>query len=274
MHYHRIFFQFDTTRHTESTEQGVIDTYIREHCSSLQFVCWSLDSAREFMRANYPTFAAIFDKKLSRPIVLCDFFRYILMYHFGGVYTDIDFVPIRSFDDFLQRLVKDVSYTPRSVTNPRIILSEEWHNSKEMTNTIHNGILISLEPFHPFWLKLAHEVYTEVQTNNVQIETEDAVYNVSGPKKLCKFYCENERHFTDVCVLPHYYFCPYLSYEENEKKEVVVNMYNNARLADTKPKGSFRWVFFNIKDHANFSQFCPVSYFVNVFMNTGSMWKS
>lgn len=271
--YHRILFQFSTTKNTETQERAIVDAYIKEHCGSLRFICWSLEMAISFMREHYPMFAGIFEQTHAKPIVLCDFFRYVLMYHYGGVYTDIDFIPIRGFESFLAHLRADMLYSPRRVNEPRVVLSEEWYNSMRTTKTIHNGILISLEPFHPFWLKLMQEVYQDISVKGTEISTNDAVYAVSGPKKLCKFYEENEKYFTDVCVLPHYYFCPYLSYEENGEGGLVANVFNNAQQGNVVPTKKSRWVFINVKEHARLFALCPVSYFVNVYMNTGSMWK-
>ena len=281
MYYHRVLFEFEHTNRTEPTELAVVDSYIRKHCGELEFVCWGLEDANAFLQREYPFMADLFvsPTKLPKPIVLCDLFRYVLMYHFGGVYTDMDFLPVRSFESLMRHLQDNALLSsPRRVTAPAVVLSEEWLNSSTTTHTIHNGILISFVERHPFWMKLMMEVYAGIRARGEQVTTDAEVYAIGGPKRLCKYYHENVGRFTDVCLLPHFYFCPYLSYEENEQHNLVARVCGNHTLADDpaedgreRPKG--RWVFLNVNDHASLNALCPNSFFVNVFMNTGSMWK-
>ena len=275
MHYHRVFFEFENTNRVEPAELGVVDSYIHEHCGDLQFICWSLDDAKAFLEKEYPFMLDVFLLSLPKPIVLCDLFRYVLMYHFGGVYTDIDFLPIRSFDTLMQHLQSDaIMYSPRRVRSPTVVLSEEWLNSSTMTETIHNGILISLVPRHPFWMKLMMEVYLGIRAGGMNVGSDADVYSMSGPKRLCTYYKENFGLFDDVCLLPHFYFCPYISYEENSEGKVVAKVCGTHTLqSETLPNKKAQWVFLNIRDHASLQHLCPNSFFVNVFMNTGSMWK-
>jgi len=280
MHYHRVLFRFDDTNHTNGAELDIVDAHVREHCSSLEFVCWDLKAAKELLLKEYPCFADVFNlsaAQLSKPIVLCDLFRYVLMYHFGGVYTDMDFIPIRPFESFLHHLdAGSLVYEPRAAAKPSVVLSEEWLESNTQTDTIHNGILFSRYPRHPFWLKLMHEVYATIKANHGDIKSDTDVYLASGPNRLSKFYKENVAHFQDVCLLPHFYFCPYVSYEvpHDDDNRVITDVYNSHRLQKgCMPDRKFRWVFFNINQHTQLSELCPNSFFVNIFMNTGSMWK-
>jgi hypothetical protein len=190
------------------------------------------------------------------------------MYHFGGIYTDLDFLCIRPFESFLKHLKGNkLSYSPNTIESPSIILSEEWLNSMTFTNTLHNGILVSLIPKHPFWLKLVHEIYDNVVHLKQQPKNNVDVFQVAGPKKLCAFYLENKHFFKDICVLPYYYFCPYICIENNERK-----FYNNAMVEESF-KTPIQWVFFNIQDNQDLISNCPNSFFVCVYLNSGSMWK-
>lgn len=275
MIYHHILFSFETTKNPLTHNQSeIIESFIRKNCKNLQYKIWSLENAKNFMQTHYPQFADIFNKKLSKPIILCDFFRYVLMYHFGGVYTDLDFLIIRPFDDFLKKLnEKKIMYYPNTIQNPSILLSEEWLDSTDLTNTVHNGILITLKQKHPFWLKLMHEIYYDIIIENKEINTENDVYITSGPKKLYKYYSENNECFKDVCILPYYYCCPFISEEYDlETDEKKIKLFNNACWKDRDIKER-NWKFFNINDHENLKELCPNSFFVNVFLNMGSMWK-
>lgn len=275
MIYHHILFCFEATKNPISPNNSeIIETYISKNCKNFEYKIWSLDDAKTFMQTHYPIFVDIFDKNLSRPIILCDFFRYVLMYHYGGVYTDLDFLVIRPFDDFLQRLNdKKIMYYPNTIQDPTIFLSEEWLDSTELTGTVHNGILISLKEKHPFWLKLMYQIYYDIMIQNVEINTENDVYTTSGPKKLYKYFSENTEFFKDVCILPFYYCCPFIAEEYNlETDKNIKKLYNNA-FWNYKNVKERNWTFFNINDHINLKELCPNSFFVNVFLNMGSMWK-
>lgn len=279
MIFHHIFFSFDITKNNLTSKQStIINNNISLNCSKMEYKFWSLDSAKQFMKVNYLGYYDIFEKLHEKPIVLCDFFRYILMYHFGGIYTDLDFLIIRPFEQFLNLLKSNkISYYPNIIKSPNIILSEEWLDSYDLSETLHNGILISLTKFHPFWLKLIHEIYYDIVIKNSIISAEIDVYNISGPRKLLKFYKENHTFFNDICILPYYYFCPFISYESDNKIIEIKKkiLYNNAVIRSTNISSSSdkNWCFFNINDYTELPQLCPNSFFVNVFLNMGSMWK-
>lgn len=63
---------------------------------------YSNEGMRDFMEREYPQWLAVFDR-LPVFIQSVDFFRYVAVYHFGGVYLDMDVRMLRGFGhDFLQ----------------------------------------------------------------------------------------------------------------------------------------------------------------------------
>lgn len=278
MYYHNIYFVFDTTHNNVQNEHTkIIEKYIANNCENLEYLFWSFDMAIKFVEEHYPFFLPLFKAQLDQKIVLCDFFRYLLMYHYGGVYTDLDFIVIRPFETFLQKLNKqELCYYPNTVRNPSIILTEEWLDSTKISETLHNGILISLKPFHPFWMKLMIEIYSDIIVKQKTVKSHNDVYTTTGPKKLLKFYQENLNFFSDVCILPYYYFCPFVAIEyDKETGDKKTKIYNNAVVSSPEDFNfqKTNWVFFNIDDHQQLFDVCPNSFFVCVFLNTGSMWK-
>lgn len=269
MYFHHIYFTFDNTKTPLQNEAKIIDKYIRKHCSNLEYEFWNFQRALDFVKEHYPCFIDFFTLDTEFPIVKCDVFRYMLMYHFGGVYADLDFICIRPFDHFIQLLNESkIHYYPNHVKSPTVILSEEWLNSASFTNTLHNGILISLQPKHPFWLGLMFDVYHTVMINKRLITCKTDVFEISGPKKLNHYYNSVKNNFSDICVLPYYYFCPYISIDTNGNRV----LYNNAMIELPKTD-DVNWVFFNIQDHQQLTDVCPNSFFVCIYLNTGSMWK-
>lgn len=268
MYYHHIFFIFDNTKSPIVQESKIIDGYIKKNCNTLEYKYWDFKSACDFVNKHYPMFISFMLQETKFPIIKCDFFRYLLMYHFGGVYTDLDFICIRPFEKLLELIKnKKIIYFPNNISNPTIILSEEWLNSSTFTNTLHNGILISLHEKHPFWLKLVFDIYKNVMESTQQITCKDDVFSITGPKKLNSFYNEHKNIFNDICVLPYFYFCPYISIEND--KQIF---YNHFKIDNPNTK-DIKWIFFNINDHEKLVEWCPTSFFVCIYLNIGSMWK-
>jgi hypothetical protein len=279
MFYHQILFNFKEPGGTggvkiNTEESLILKKYIDAFKGDIEYKCWSLHDANQFLREYYPLFLCFMHLETQFDIVKCDIFRYILMYHFGGLYTDIDFLcvkPIKDFISFTQEYLSSGSNVDKDSlknTNPLIVLTEEWHDSVSMTKTIHNGFLISLVEKHPFWLKLIFDIYDDLITKRRVLSTENDVYLTSGPKKLCSFYSENKQMFSEILVLPYFYCCPYFAVIDSGEK-----IFCNSGSSDVPSPAISSWVFFKIHNALLINQYCPESFFVNVALKSGSMWK-
>lgn len=267
---HRIYFDFGegvTRKHPEENTQ-IVDNCVRAYLpENWRIMTWTLDSAIEFMNINYPfmidTFTSLGGDAF--PITKCDFFRYLLMYHFGGIYMDMDFVPTRPMNSIIEDLLvhKRIFYSPTSALSPTIILTEEWPDSATMSKSLHNGFLVSTEPFHPFWIN----VVTGILTNSTPITSQADVYQRTGPQYLCSHVAKNSTRFSDIVVLPYYYCCSFLATNKETNKTVICN-----GPIDIPPLESNNWTFFDTKHVPYIKNMCPVSYFACIY-NGGSMWK-
>lgn len=272
MRVHQIYFQFEgSTRGVVARDEEVLrakmmDMMPRDR-DDVVYTLWTLESATELIRDEYPLFEPILELRRSRyPIVLCDFFRYLLMYHFGGIYLDLDFVPVRPLGAIFEDADADrVRRTPAS-GEPSVILCEEWHDSYHMTETLHNGVLHSRTPRHPFWWELLWRVYRATMVERRAIETPEDVYVVSGPKMLRECVRDARAVFRDVVYLPYYAACPYVAVTSRDRV-----LCNGTRAVPTIAESS--WVFFGVEDVPRLREMCPRSYYANVCLTRGSMWK-
>lgn len=264
--FHHIYFQFDKTNKINKEDLNNINLYLNKNLNGWEYKLWQLNDAVKFIEDEYPCFINFFNSKTNFPIIKCDFFRYLLMYHFGGIYTDLDFLIIKPIDNFINDLRnKKIFYTPTTNT-PNIILTEEWENSFNTTNTLHNGILISFIKKHPLWLSLIFEIFNDYNNNNLNITNNDQVFEKTGTKKLCKIVKNNLNTYSDVIYLPYYYFCPFLAKQKNK-----ITVCNGPITIPSLNESN--WVFINISQHEEINILCPISYFVCVYLNNGSMWK-
>lgn len=268
-YFHHVYFNFNNTKDVLSSDYSIIKQYIDDNISNdIQYKFWTLNDAIQLIDEHYPYFSYFFKSDHTFQIVKCDIFRYILMYHFGGIYTDLDFICIKPFHELLDKIEKNSLLTTYKSDNPTIILSEEWENSTTLTNTLHNGILISKTPNHPFWLKLIHEIYNDLVIKKTQILSQDDVFFFTGTKKLFSFFQNNEYHFKDISILPYYYFCPYLAKNKTNNLVIKCDGINGVPSYITST-----WYFANIDNHLEMKQIFPLSYFACISLNTGSMWK-
>ena len=215
--YHQILFDFDSVRSrkkvfVDSGENHKLKSNIHEFRGSFEYKCWTLSEAYEFTQINYPFLTCIFDIDTKFNIIKCDFFRYLVLYHFGGLYTDIDFLCIKPIDDFVQSILESkLKNVVNHKETPSIILTEEWCDSIQLTQSIHNGFIYSKIKKHPFWIQLIMNIYEDLIVKKTPIESESDVYVLSGPKKLCSFYLQHKNIFNGISVLPYYYCCPYIA---------------------------------------------------------------
>lgn len=94
------------------------------------------------MRNEFSTYYEKF-QALPRMIMKIDMFRYFLMYKYGGLYTDMDYLMLRSFDLLDKEVVipcnrEDVSGNPTSLGN----------------------CIFASKPGHPFWKTLMDTLFT------------------------------------------------------------------------------------------------------------------
>lgn len=224
---------------------------------------------KDLINIDYPQFSNFFNSEMVFNIVKCDFFRYLLMYHFGGIYIDLDFASIKPFDDLFNNLLHDNLETLVSGANKthNIILTEEWYDSLNFTKTFHNGLLISKNNNNPFWLKLLFDITKDVH----KIKDRQDVFEYSGTKKLYNHFMFLRDMCNCVTVLPYYYFC---SYKCVHKHNIMKIEYANEKKNTIPSLQTHSWCFFNYHEYikGEIHKICDKSYMVCIFLPTGSTW--
>lgn len=95
---------------------------------------WTDDSSREFIAEHYPWFLDTFnDYKYN--ILRADAIRYFVLYHYGGVYLDLDIGCLRPVDPLLVYPVILPKTIPVGVSND-LMFAEKMHPF--LAQTIHN----------------------------------------------------------------------------------------------------------------------------------------
>lgn len=67
---------------------------------------WNGYECDQFIQKYYPSYyQRYFD--LPYPIEKCDYIRFFILYHYGGIYSDMDRISIRSYENLLKTYEKD-----------------------------------------------------------------------------------------------------------------------------------------------------------------------
>jgi hypothetical protein len=121
--------------------QGYVDSWKRHH-PGWTMMFWNDRMLLEFVAEHYPDFLPIFCS-YSRGVERADAARYLLLYHFGGVYADIDCECVAPFDpltaeDRIVFCMEPASHEPVQA------------KFRGLPYLLFNGTMAS-PPRHPFW---------------------------------------------------------------------------------------------------------------------------
>ena len=292
---HQIWFKYDTSLSKE--HEAIIERHRQMAIQEgFQYILWDRESAETLLRIHYPYLLSFLVAHSDFNIVKCDFFRYLVMYHYGGLYLDIDFYVLKSFGDMYSALFgednervschellqmndgtlyrSDLGPIPKSTS---IVLTEEWYDSMNYRalndskkGSLHNGFLMSI-PHETFWWGLVCDIYA----NHRDIRVRDDVWNVSGTKKLRRAYishCQNHTPFSsNIVYLPYYYTCPHKCIPKTQS-----NMTMLCRSEDTIPmclSDSF-WSFLTLQEVENeyVKALLTSSIVACIYLDGGSLW--
>lgn len=126
---------------------------------------WTDNSSRQLIAEHYPWFLTTYDAYPSY-IQRCDAARYFVVYHYGGVYADLD---IECFQPFAPVL-----------SGRRLVLS--YKQGVNMSRGLVNAIFAS-EARHPFW-QLVFEQLSERASQGAAAATHVEVIRSTGPGLL------------------------------------------------------------------------------------------
>lgn len=160
----------DNMRYWSTTWHKFNETY--------HFDFWDDDDNRRFIAENYPWFLPKYDS-YDVMIKRVDAVRYFYLYHYGGIYADMDFECLKSFDKILE-LEK---------TNDILLGRMGTEKDEDHEHNIPNAIMIS-KPRQDFWLYL---IYILLNAND-RCEAEYC----TGPVMLKKAFIEYTNNYEQI----------------------------------------------------------------------------
>jgi len=254
---HQIWFDFGTGQ--SPSESDVTVDFIARTNPHYQYLLWDLKSSIKFIRENYPEYTRFITQETNRNIIKCDFFRYLLMLHFGGYYFDLDFILLQNLDNFDR-------YRPKET---EIVLTEECYNSMDVHNTLHNGFLYSKESGHMFWRRLCDEIVNRESSVYTDV-SEAEVYHLTGTKFLYQMYRSYGVAFSEV--LPFFLVCTHWFTDEVSGEKCVYTRGNEKRTIHGQNCG---WTFLTLDEVSALQESLINNHAVAIcaLLPHGSLWK-
>jgi len=146
---HQVFFQLDKPLAELSLFKESTKQFQAMH-PDWEYKLWTEEDCLELMRTKLPQYLEFY-KNLRYDIQRIDYIRYAILYCEGGIYVDLDHLPLKPFDDLLSnRLImhnmsnfyegnkdfvhNDLMGSPKGFLFWQILLSEMEENYKEKEN--------------------------------------------------------------------------------------------------------------------------------------------
>lgn len=166
-----------------------------------EYKLWTDQDNEYFLKNNYPEYFTIYNK-LPAKIMKFDFIRYVYLYHFGGLYLDLDYEFLKTFD----------------LINYSIVLPRESNDSESIY--LGNSILAS-EPKHFFWENAINTLSKRIIKLSGYID-EETVINTTGPGLITDVYFSLKSK-SDIYIPPRLYFNPPIPSNKDEYTTLIHN---------------------------------------------------
>ena len=117
------------------------------HHPAWEYRLWTDADNRAFLAQHYAWFLPIYDY-YPQPIMRVDAVRYFILYHYGGLYVDLDFESLQPVDDYLASHAVVIGLEPASHAQGGAQMAD-----RPFDQILCNAFMASA-PRHPFWAHL------------------------------------------------------------------------------------------------------------------------
>ena len=147
-------------------------------------IMWYDEDLENLIEKDFPSFYNIY-KSYEKNIQRIDIARYFILYKYGGIYADMDYMCMKNFYNLLP--------------SDKVSISESPYKDNEL---LQNALMAS-NIKNDFWLKVIDEAIVRKNSNNVLYTT--------GPRLISYVYLLNKEM---VNVLPFHLYNPSRSSED------------------------------------------------------------
>ncbi|WP_321418955.1 glycosyltransferase [uncultured Desulfobacter sp.] len=159
-----------------------------------QHIFWDEKKISKFLKDHFPEYKNQW-LNLNKPIKKCDAARYFILYHFGGVYADLDTTPYQSIDKLIENLnLQEYEIILSKESNDPLSwkssVSEELVRSRDLDFVLANAILIS-KTGSQFWLDFVEKAFQR---------KDEMVLESFSTWHLTRFY-KDSMNKANICIL-------------------------------------------------------------------------
>lgn len=185
-----------------------------------KYILWNESMMEIFLYSYYPKLLPSY-KKLDLMIMKIDFMKYIILYHYGGIYADIDTICLKNIDPLIKYYSKAnvlLTEVPPFTKLERTFLSYSMNLDYD-TNYLNNGILLSSKK-HPFWMVVINTIIKTKYAYPRMLYTAN-VFEKTGPLMLMNTYNKYKGKYPDVKTAKYYFLEPCFGYDESCKAKPI-----------------------------------------------------
>lgn len=154
---------------------------------------WTDDSNKALVEEVFPWLMPVY-KKLARNVMRADLSRYVYMYHYGGLYADLDMECLQPISGLINRF-------PTSH-----LFVGEMSLNKTYEHNIPNAFMLS-KPGHPVWLWIIRLVMNRLDSGHAEFVTGPMVMK-DGIDAYMKFGVAGPDRVDGIKILPPAFIYP------------------------------------------------------------------
>lgn len=168
---------------------------------------WSDEDNRALIAEHFNWFLKTYDD-YPHWIMRVDAIRPFLLYHYGGIYADLDVECLRTFDLLRSGEVPHHLTRRRPRESVGLVLGLE---KRLLTDVVCSNAIMGSRPKHPFWLSVVEAMATRSQRKPSWYESKQSyVLKTTGPELLDAVYRERAQteSLRDTLLLDARVLCP------------------------------------------------------------------
>lgn len=221
-----------------------------------KYILWNSSMMEEFLYKKYPNLLPVY-KSFDLMILKIDFFKYVILYHYGGIYCDIDTISLQNIEPLLKHYESSniiLTKVPQFNKLERFCLDISLNVDKDQ-EYLNNGIMISLKRKHHFWTDIIDNVSKSKNIYPKFLHSGN-VFHRTGPLMLMNTFKAGK--YNDIVLAEYYFLEPCYGYDLQCKPKPIsfaIHYHDSNWLPDIPTKSSFS------KNVANFwyKNMLPVS---------------
>ena len=171
---------------------------------NLQVLRRHYDQLDKLVKEHFPQFWLMY-RNYPRPIQQCDIIRYMLMYQYGGVYTDLDVVPNVEIDTVLTKYPNaNVIFGIARVKPKEKCRLAQRHESirkgePEIPVRLANYFFIARIPYHPIWIDILRLARDRADR---PIHSQYGIIYTTGPDVVTTAINQHRSKYRDIEIVP------------------------------------------------------------------------